>query len=45
VLYELEGLSMAEIAVSLECPLQTAYARLHAARRLVLAAFGQEREP
>lgn len=42
VLYELEALPMAEVAVSLDCPLQTAYARLHAARRLVLAAF---REP
>jgi RNA polymerase sigma-70 factor, ECF subfamily len=43
VLYELEALSMAEVASILNCPLQTAYARLHAARRLVLAAF-QEQE-
>ena len=39
VLYELEELSMREIALVQQCPLQTAYARLHAARRLVLAAF------
>jgi len=39
VLYELEALPMAEVAAVLECPLQTAYARLHAARRAVLAAF------
>lgn len=39
VLYELEALPMAEVAQILECPLQTAYARHHAARRLVLAAF------
>jgi RNA polymerase sigma-70 factor, ECF subfamily len=41
VLYELEALPMAEVAQILECPLQTAYARLHAARRLVLAAFAR----
>ncbi|HYP90795.1 MAG TPA: sigma factor-like helix-turn-helix DNA-binding protein, partial [Polyangiaceae bacterium] len=40
VLYELEALTMAEVASSLDCPLQTAYGRLHAARRLVLNAFG-----
>ena len=39
VLYELEALPMAEVAAVLACPLQTAYARLHAARRAVLAAF------
>ena len=43
VLFELEAMPMAEVALSLDCPLQTAYARLHAARRLVLAAF-QESE-
>ena len=32
VLYEVEQLPMAEIARALECPLQTAYSRLHAAR-------------
>ena len=44
VLYELEALPMTEVAAILECPLQTAYARLHAARRAVLAAFAG-REP
>jgi RNA polymerase sigma-70 factor (ECF subfamily) len=33
VLYELEELSMREIAEVVGCPLQTAYGRLHAARR------------
>jgi RNA polymerase sigma-70 factor (ECF subfamily) len=32
VLFELEQLPMAEVARALECPLQTAYSRLHAAR-------------
>lgn len=35
VLYELEGLSMHEVASAVGCPLQTAYSRLHAARSLV----------
>jgi RNA polymerase sigma-70 factor, ECF subfamily len=39
VLYELEELSMKEIAEVLQCPLQTAYSRLHAARKLVSLAF------
>ena len=39
VLYELEELSMAEIAEAVGCPLQTAYSRLHAARNEVRAAF------
>jgi RNA polymerase sigma-70 factor (ECF subfamily) len=47
VLYEIEGLPMKEIAKAVGCPLQTAYSRLHAARRLVLAAaqrvYGQEK--
>jgi len=38
VLYEIEGLPMGEVAVALECPLQTAYSRLHAARREVETA-------
>jgi len=37
VLYEIEQLSMNEIAGALECPLQTAYSRLHAARDQVQA--------
>lgn len=39
VLYELEELPMSEVASVLECPLQTAYSRLHAARKAVSAAF------
>jgi RNA polymerase sigma-70 factor, ECF subfamily len=42
VLYELEGLPMSEVASLMSCPVQTAYARLHAARRLVLAALKGE---
>ena len=37
VLYEIEELTMAEVADSLGCPLQTAYSRLHAARKIVEA--------
>lgn len=36
VLYEIEGLPMREISQAVGCPLQTAYSRLHAARKLVL---------
>ena len=43
VLYEVEGISMNEIATAIDCPLQTAYSRLHAARKLVEAAFARER--
>ena len=32
VLYEIEGLTMTEVAEIVGCPLQTAYSRLHAAR-------------
>lgn len=39
VLYELEELSMPEVAAAVGCPLQTAYSRLYAARREVKAAF------
>lgn len=35
VLYEIEQLPMAEVAEALGCPLQTAYSRLHAARKIV----------
>jgi RNA polymerase sigma-70 factor, ECF subfamily len=38
VLYEIEELAMSEVAAALGCPLQTAYSRLHAARREVEAA-------
>ncbi len=33
VLFELEGIAMTEVAETLGCPVQTAYSRLHAARR------------
>lgn len=39
VLYELEELSMKEVAAVCDCPLQTAYSRLHAARRLLLEGY------
>lgn len=39
VLYELEDLSMPEVAEALGCPLTTAYSRLHAARKAVKTAF------
>lgn len=35
VLYEIEQLPMNEVALALECPVQTAYSRLHAAREQV----------
>jgi RNA polymerase sigma-70 factor (ECF subfamily) len=43
VLYELEELGMREVAEAVGCPIQTAYSRLHAARKIVLAAFDAER--
>jgi len=39
VLYEVEGLEMAEVAEALACPVQTAYSRLHAARKEVERAM------
>jgi RNA polymerase sigma-70 factor (ECF subfamily) len=39
VLHELEELTMQEIAETLSCPVQTAYSRLHAARKEVRAFF------
>jgi len=44
VLYEIEQLSMNEVAQVLECPLQTAYSRLHAAREQVQSFFRQARK-
>jgi RNA polymerase sigma-70 factor (ECF subfamily) len=41
VLYEIEELTMTEVARALGCPLQTAYSRLHAARRAVTSALGE----
>ena len=43
VLYEIEELSMAEVAEALKCPLQTAYSRLHAARKMVEAGVQRAR--
>jgi RNA polymerase sigma-70 factor (ECF subfamily) len=37
VLYEIEQLTMSEVAEALSCPLQTAYSRLNAAREKVRA--------
>jgi RNA polymerase sigma-70 factor, ECF subfamily len=39
VLYELEEMPMKEVAEVCGCPLQTAYSRLHAARRLLLEKY------
>jgi RNA polymerase sigma-70 factor (ECF subfamily) len=44
VLYEIEGFSMKEVAAIVDCPLQTAYSRLHAARELMLTALNAARE-
>jgi RNA polymerase sigma-70 factor, ECF subfamily len=43
VLYEIEQLSMPEIAQAVECPLPTAYARLRKARERVLAEVARAR--
>lgn len=43
VLYEIEELSMKEVAEAVGCPLQTAYSRLHAARKLILSAAERAR--
>ncbi len=43
VLYEIEQLSMAEVAKAIGCPLQTAYSRLHAARRALTSAAARMR--
>jgi RNA polymerase sigma-70 factor (ECF subfamily) len=40
-LYEVEDMSMSEVASALDCPLQTAYSRLHTARRRILEAVAQ----
>lgn len=44
VLYEIEELAMAEVAEALSCPLQTAYSRLHAARKLVASAVERSQQ-
>ena len=46
VLYEIEGLTMREVAEAVGCPLQTAYSRLHAARELMQQAWERsQKEP
>lgn len=44
VLFELEQLSMKEVAEAVGCPLQTAYARLYAARNELRGRFEPKRE-
>ena len=44
VLFELEQWPMAEVAEAMGCPLQTAYARLYAARKLVQQAAEARRK-
>lgn len=41
VLYEIEGLSIAEVAGAVGCPLQTVYSRLRSARAVVGEAFAR----
>ncbi len=43
VLFEIEGLSMTEIAHTVGCPVQTAYSRLHAARRAMRVLLSRHR--
>lgn len=43
VLYEIEELSLKELAAAIGCPLQTAFSRLQAARREVEAALARVR--
>ena len=43
VLYELEEMTLAEIAIAIGAPLPTVYSRLQAARKMVQNAFATER--
>ncbi len=43
VLYEIEGLSMSNVAAAVGCPLQTAYSRLHAARKAMKVLLQRSR--
>lgn len=45
VMFELEAISMKQVAEMVGCPLQTAYTRLHAARREVALALGEGHQP
>jgi RNA polymerase sigma-70 factor (ECF subfamily) len=42
LLYEVEGLSMPEVAEALGCPISTAYSRLYRAQRTVKSAFNEQ---
>jgi RNA polymerase sigma-70 factor (ECF subfamily) len=44
VLYELEELPMKEVATLIDCPLQTAYSRLRAARRILLDEHQRQKD-
>lgn len=44
VLFEIEGLPMQEVATVLGCPLQTAYSRLHAARKSIETTVRRDRD-
>ncbi|NUP11774.1 MAG: sigma-70 family RNA polymerase sigma factor [Polyangiaceae bacterium] len=44
VLYEIEGLSLQEVATACGCPLQTVYSRLTAARRQVEASLAETKK-
>ncbi len=41
VLFEVEEMAMTDVAAAVGCPVQTAYARLYAARRIVQAEMGR----
>lgn len=45
VLYEIEELGMSEVAEAVGCPVQTAYSRLHAARKQVHDGIERVRKP
>jgi RNA polymerase sigma-70 factor (ECF subfamily) len=42
VLYEIEELTMNEVVAAVGCPLQTAYSRLHAARKEIMTMLGED---
>jgi RNA polymerase sigma-70 factor (ECF subfamily) len=42
VLFEVEGLTLREVADAMDCPIQTAFSRLQAARGKVRQAFGDQ---
>lgn len=44
VLYEMEELTMREVAAAVDCPLQTAYSRLYRARKEIAACFSTSRD-